>query len=144
MRAERFGPVLGFLFLGTVPLLGQPAEPEGGQEATAQLGIYERELFDYPAQGRRDPFLALNAGESIGPNFDDLLLTGVLYNPAVASVATLTDQKTRRRYRVREGDRLGEVRVLEIRPREVVFLITSYGISRREVLRVKQDKEQEG
>ena len=101
-------------------------------------------MFVYPAADRRDPFRALNTGERIGPNFDDLRLTGVLYNPAVASVATLTDQKTRRRYRVREGDRLGEASILEIRPREVVFLITSYGISRREVLRVKRDKEQEG
>lgn len=141
MRTDRTCLLLGVLFATAVPL---HAQADNGQELEGEIRIFEREVFDYPAANRRDPFRALNTGERIGPNFDDLRLTGVLYNPAVASVATLTDQKTRRRYRVREGDGLGDARVLEIRPREVVFLITSYGISRREVLRVKQDKEPEG
>ena len=143
MRTDRLGIALGLLLVGALPLGGQAAGPDG-QEGEDEIRVYEREVFDYPAAGRRDPFLPLNAGERIGPNFDDLTVTGILHNPTIASVATLTDEKTRRRYRVREGDRLGEVRVLEIRPREVVFLITSYGISRREVLRVKKDKEPQG
>lgn len=145
MRTERLGiapavVALGMLALSAAPLGAQ----DNGQDPEGELPVFEREVYEYPAPNRRDPFLPLNAGERIGPTFDDLRLTGVLFNPAVSSVATLTDQKTRRRYRVREGDRLGEARILEIRPREVVFLITSYGISRREVLRVKQDKEQQG
>lgn len=150
MRTEGLGIALGSMLLGPLLLLGPlpawaqaaSASSQGGRDEAVQ--VYEREVFDYPAAGRRDPFRPLNAGESIGPRFDDLLLTGVLHNPVIASVATLTDQKTRRRYRVREGDVLGEIRVLEIRPREVVFVIMSYGVSRREVLRVKQDKEQQG
>lgn len=119
------------------------AAQEAGTPGDSAL-LYAREVFDYPSEGRRNPFRPLNAGERIGPRFDDLVLTGILYNPQVTSVATLTDQKTQKRYRVREGDELGEVRVVEIRPTEVVFLITSYGVSRREVLRVKKDKEREG
>lgn len=137
MRTDRIALGLAFLvLLGAPPLAAQGAE-EG-------IRIFEREIFDYPSADRRDPFLPLNTGERIGPNFNDLRLTGILHNPAVASVATVTDQKTGRRYRVREGDRLGEATVLEIRPREAVFLITSYGISRREVLRVKRERERDG
>lgn len=145
MRTERLGIAPAMLALGMLALSAAPlGAQDNGQALEGDLRIFEREVYDYPGADRRDPFLPLNTGERIGPTFDDLRLTGVLFNPAVASVATLTDQKTRRRYRVREGDRLGEARILEIRPREVVFLITSYGISRREVLRVKQDKEQDG
>lgn len=105
---------------------------------------YEREVFDYPSIGRRNPFRPLNAGERIGPQFEDLQLNGVLYAPETGSVAALTDQKSGKRYRAREGDRLGEIRVAQIRPDEVVFVITSYGINRREVLRVKKEEGQEG
>ncbi len=101
-------------------------------------------MFTYPSLGRRDPFRPLNAGEQIGPLFEDLQLSGVLFNPTIGSVATVTDQKTGRRYRVREGDVLGDIRVVVIRADEVDFVITSFGISRRETLKVKQDKEIEG
>ncbi|MCG8466952.1 MAG: hypothetical protein MJB57_01895 [Gemmatimonadetes bacterium] len=106
--------------------------------------VYEREVFTYPSFGRRDPFRPLNAGEQLGPRFEDLTLTGVLYNPTIGSVATLIDDKTGRRYRSREGDALGEIRVAAIRSDEVDFVITSFGISRRETLTVKKNKEIEG
>ncbi len=132
--------------LGATIALSLAAVPTAAQQpaATPASTVYEREVFEYPSVGRRDPFLPLNAGEQIGPRFDDLLLSGVLHNPAVGSVATLADQKTGRRYRVREGDVLGEIRVAAIRANEVDFVITSFGISRRETLRVKKDKESEG
>lgn len=130
------------LSLAAVPV----AAPAAAQQpaATQASTVYEREVFEYPSVGRRDPFLPLNAGEQIGPRFDDLMVSGVLHNPSVGSVATLTDQNTGRRYRVREGDVLGEIRVAAIRANEVDFVITSFGISRRETLRVKKDKESEG
>jgi len=106
--------------------------------------VYEREIFTYPSLGRRDPFRALNAGEQMGPRFADLNLTGVLYNPAIGSVATLLDDKSGRRYRAREGDVFGDIRVAAIRTDEVDFVITSFGISRRETLTVKRTKEIEG
>ncbi|MFQ5689652.1 MAG: hypothetical protein ACE5HQ_05215 [Gemmatimonadota bacterium] len=130
----------------TLILAGAPSAraQEAGSALPDSTAGYEREMFTYPGQGRRDPFRPLTAGERIGPRFEDLQLNGVLYSPAVGSVATLTDQKTGKRYRAREGDSLGEIRVVEIRRDSVVFLITSFGINRREVLRVKKDKEQVG
>ncbi len=124
--------------------LALAAEPATAQASTVASPVYEREVFTYPSVGRRDPFRPLNAGEQIGPQFEDLTLSGVLYNPAIGSVATLTDRKTGRRYRSREGYVLGEIRVAAIRPMEVDFVITSFGISRRETLKVKQDKEISG
>jgi len=111
---------------------------------TPVSNVYEREIFTYPSLGRRDPFRALNAGDQVGPRFGNLNLAGVLYNPAIGSVATLVDEKSGRRYRTREGDMLGDVRVVAIRMDEVDFVITSFGISRRETLTVKKTKEIDG
>jgi hypothetical protein len=150
MRSEfRSGPwlarALGGLAMGAMLVPGAAAahaQPARDAEPGDSLVVYEREVFDYPSEGRRNPFEPLNTGERLGPRFGDLALTGVLFNPSVASVATLTDQKSGRRYRVREGDELGEIRIVEIRPTEVVFLITTYGVSRREVLRVKKEESE--
>lgn len=125
------------LVIGVVIALS--AEPVAAQ--TPVVRVYEREVFTYPSLGRRDPFRPLNAGEQLGPRFDDLTLSGVLFNPAVGSVATMTDRKTGQRYRAREGDVLGDIRIAAIRAGEVDFVITSFGISRRETLKVKIDKE---
>jgi hypothetical protein len=125
-------------------LLPLTAVPAAAQTAAAASSVYEREVFEYPSLGRRDPFRALNAGEQIGPRFEDLRLSGVLYNESIGSVATLVDEQTGRRFRVRAGDMLGQARVAAIRVDEVDFLITAFGISRQETLRVKRDKESEG
>ena len=145
--AFRGGSGLALTVLVAAALLAAPARGSG-QAVTATAidssATYEREVFEYPAAGRRNPFLPLNAGQRVGPRFDDLQLNGVVFAPEAGSVATLTDQKTGRRYRVRVGERLGgEIRVAEIRVDAVTFVITSYGISRREVLRVKKDQEEE-
>ncbi|MFV1988231.1 MAG: hypothetical protein ACC682_13180 [Gemmatimonadota bacterium] len=123
-----------------LPAMVAPAVAQT-QTATTRSTVYEREVFEYPSLGRRDPFRSLSAGEDLGPRFDDLRLSGVLFNQEVGSVATLLDESTGRRYRVREGESLGEARVIAIRIDEVDFLITSFGISRQETLRVKRDKE---
>jgi len=131
-----------FAAVGAGIALSATAAPTNAQ--TTVSTVYEREVFEYPSLGRRDPFRALNAGEQLGPRFDDLRLSGVLFNQSVGSVATFLDESTGRRYRVREGESLGEARVIAIRTDEVDFLITSFGISRQETLRVKRDKESVG
>jgi hypothetical protein len=133
-----------FAAFGAAIAIPAAVTPAAAQTTTQASTVYEREVFEYPSLGRRDPFRALNTGEQIGPQFGDLRLSGVLFNPSVGSVATLLDEKTGRRYRVREGESLGESRVIAIRTDEVDFLITSFGISRQETLRVKRDKESVG
>lgn len=137
------GAVLAVSGAAVALALALSAKPAEAQ-TTPIANVYEREIFTYPSLGRRDPFRPLNAGEQIGPNFEDLTLSGVLFNPGIGSVATLTDRKTGRRYRAREGDVLGDVRVAAIRSGEADFVITSFGISRRETLTVKVDKETAG
>ncbi|MXW67532.1 MAG: pilus assembly protein PilP [Gemmatimonadales bacterium] len=114
----------------------------GPWEVAAQTRppIYEREVFTYPAFDRRDPFQPLHLDTRAGPRFDDLALVGVLYTPQLGSVAILIDRTTGRRYRARERDNIGAARVLQIRTEEVDFVITSFGVSRRETLRVRRER----
>lgn len=105
-------------------------------------GVYRREVFSYPAEGRRDPFLPLTAGEGSGPTLDDLTLSGIIYSPAAGSVAVLTNPQTGERHRLREGDRIGEARLVAIHPSRVVFRETRFGASQETVLRLNRGEPQ--
>ncbi len=113
-----------------------------GAEVAAQTRpppVYEREVFTYPGFDRRDPFRPLHLDTREGPRFGDLTLAGVVYNPQLGSVAVLTDRTTGRRYRARERDTIGTARVARIGMDAVDFVITSFGVSRRETLRVRRE-----
>jgi len=142
------------LFLVTsliVPTGGRAQETEDppvrSTEASTvdrQISV-DRETFDYPAGTRRDPFQALSAGDELGPRFEDLNLSGVVYSPATGSIAILTDRATGKRYRVWEGDVIGGAKLVRVRAVEVDFVVTAFGVSRQETLRLKSlDKEQGG
>jgi hypothetical protein len=142
------------LFLVTsliVPTGGRAQEkgdpPVRSTEASTvdrQISV-DRETFDYPAGTRRDPFQALSAGDELGPRFEDLNLSGVVYSPATGSIAILTDRATGKRYRVWEGDVIGGAKLVRVRAAEVDFVVTAFGVSRQETLRLKSlDKEQGG
>ena len=116
------------------------AVAQGSNEEGQAFG---REKFVYPeGPDRRDPFAPLTAGEEIGPRFADLELSGLIFAPDVGSVAVLTDRTTKRRYRVREGDWLGDARVDRIRVDEVAFTVAGFGLSRTEVLRVAREDQE--
>ncbi|MXW55338.1 MAG: hypothetical protein F4Z33_02610 [Gemmatimonadales bacterium] len=114
----------------------------GSWEVAAQTRppTYEREIFTYSALDRRDPFQPLHLDTRAGPRFGDLTLVGVLFTPQLGSVAILTDRTTGRRYRARERDNIGAARVVQIRTEQVDFVITSFGVSRRETLRVRRER----
>lgn len=115
-----------------------PAQESGASEPLA------REVFVYPAEGRRDPFEPLSADEALGPRFEDLRLAGVIYSPERGSIAILADAATKRRYRVWEGDEIGGARLVAVRADEAEFQVTVFGVSRRDTLRLRtQDKEQD-
>lgn len=105
----------------------------------------DRETFYYPGGQRRDPFEPLSAGDELGPRFEDLNLSGIVYSPSTGSIAVLTDKATGKRYRVWEGDLIGGAKLVRVRASEVDFVVTAFGVSRQETLRLKsQDKEQGG
>lgn len=114
----------------------ESAEPEGG--------ALTREVFNYPTDGRRDPFEPLSAGDELGPRFEDLRLAGIIYSPERGSMAVMVDAATGRRYRVWEGDVIGGARLVRVHPDRAEFQVTVFGVSRRDTLRLKtQDKEQD-
>ena len=122
--------------------VGDPG-PDAGPAQTAPL--LERESFSYVDGGRRDPFQPLEAGAELGPQFQDLELAGIIYSPSANSVVVLVDRSTQRRYRVWEGDIVGGAQLLDVTPDEAVFVVTVFGVSRKETLRLKNtDKEQGG
>lgn len=135
LRTAAGGTVL-FALMASDPV---PAAGQGAGEAP----VLTREVFTYPSVGRRDPFEPLASGEDLGPRFEDLALSGVIYSPERGSIAVLVDRATRRRYRVWEGDVIGGARLLEVRPDRAAFQVTVFGVTRRDTLRLKtQDKEQ--
>lgn len=106
--------------------------PPPGQPVT-------RETYSYSG-GPRDPFLSVLEIANVGPEFPDLDLVGVMYqerNPS-QSLAVLRDRLSARRYTVREGDRLGRMRIASIRRTDVTFSIDDYGTERQETLSIKK------
>ena len=122
----------------TQPPTPAPAEPQATTPAEPKL-VFEREVYTYPgAAGRRDPFVPLVGANDAGPLFQDLQLRMILYSaesPA-RSVASVMDA-SKKVYRLRRGDVVGNATVLDIGPRRVLFSVVDFGIRRQEVLQLK-------
>ncbi len=118
----------------------QRAQQEGQRPLPAANDVtlvYEREVFMYRGAGRPDPFRPLTEDDELGPRFERLTLQGVIYSSPRTSVALLSDG-TGRVYRVRQGDVLGNARVLDIGPRRVVMAVDVFGTIRRETLELQR------
>lgn len=96
-----------------------------------------RETYSY-AGGARDPFESALDIVNAGPEFLDLELVAVYYVPPASSVVVLRDRLNGKRYTVREGQRLGRMRVANIRPKDVTFTIDDYGTERQETLSIRK------
>jgi hypothetical protein len=99
----------------------------------------QRELFEYPLDGRRDPFVSLLTTSELRPAMSDLRLTGILVDNSGGnhSVATLRDISTgsnNKQYRVTVGSVLGRMRVSAIRFKTIVFTIDAFGTTRDDSL----------
>lgn len=100
-----------------------------------------RETFAFSG-GARDPFLSVLDNGTAGPELADLDLVGILYqerNPS-QSVAVLRDRLNGKRYNVREGERLGRMRVSDIRQKDVTFTIDDYGTERQQTLTLRKQE----
>ncbi len=136
-------------------VLAGPAEaqqPRPGGSAGAQAApadtvelIFEREVFEYPTFQRRNPFRPLT-GDDAGPRFEELALLGVILSgDGVGSVALLGPRgttaargATARTWRVRQGDSLGNVRVVAIRQREILVEVDEFGVRETRVLELRR------
>jgi hypothetical protein len=133
-----------FVVVAALPLAAQaPAPPAAipGSQPEPKLA-FDREVFAYPAEGRRDPFKPLVGGPgSGGPLFADLALRGIIYSPDPRRSVALVQVGTRRTFRLRSGDIIGNARVLEIQPLRVRFAVENFGQVRNEVLELRGNNQ---
>lgn len=122
---------------------GQPqAQDTAAADSTANRTGLVREVFAYRSGGR-DPFRSLLTSGEVRPLLEDLRLMGVTYDaryPA-RSVAVLRDVSVNKRYDVRVDDELGRMRVVEIRPTEIVLSVEEFGAERQVTLALPKRQE---
>jgi hypothetical protein len=107
---------------------------------TPQRVLINREMFQYDADGRRDPFVSLLTTSDLRPLLNDLKLVAVAFDPnGRTSVAVMRDITSKEQYRVRVGQTLGRMRVAAIQEKAVIFTIEEFGFSRQEILGMTTD-----
>ncbi|HEU4682671.1 MAG TPA: hypothetical protein VFS51_13040 [Gemmatimonadales bacterium] len=101
-----------------------------------------RETFAYSG-GTRDPFASLLDMAKAGPEIADLQLVGIYRNMrrSSGSVAVFRERAGGKRHRLRAGDQLGRSRLLQIRERDVVFMIEDFGFERQETLSLRKQED---
>lgn len=145
--------MLGGIALVPAVVAGQQQQggpPAPGQEQDTTELVFQREVFSYPPFERRNPFEPLiGAGEG-GPRFEELQLLGIIHSSSPQlSVALLTagaggqggGGALEQTYRVRQGQTLGNSRVLDIQPSRVIMEVTEFGITEQRVLELQRPAE---
>jgi len=116
-----------------------PAAPGAFADSTEL--VFEREIFTYPTYQRRNPFSPL-VGSDGGPRFESMSLGGIIYartDPSQSSAlffAAAGLQEGSSSARLRQGERWGNVRVVEIRPKEVVVAVEEFGVTEQRIMRM--------
>jgi hypothetical protein len=118
---------------------GQQAPPAAPTRPREIQLVFEREVYHYGAQNRRDPFHSLADG--IGPLFDDLTLRMIIYSARPGQSVALLVDGAKKLYRLRKGETVGNATVLDITQSQVTFSVEDYGNRRQEVLDLKNQKE---
>lgn len=132
-------------------LAGQQQQaPPPQQQAPTEL-VFEREVFAYPGYQRRNPFKPLVAGSEGGPRFEHLRLMGILYSgDPSGSVAVLGTSKVSisedgtsvtvdqgESWYLKVGQSIGNVRILEIRPAQVVVEVEEFGLTEQKIMQLE-------
>ena len=139
---------------------GQSAQQPGSErlapdkEPAPEL-VYERELFAYPVFRRRNPFQPPSAPKSDGLRFEEIRLLGIIHhrdarysvvllgtNGGGNGVADAPGPRTGiRTFRVRLGDALGNVRIVEIHESGIVVEVEVSGGPVRRMLQLPRAAE---
>jgi hypothetical protein len=122
------------------PVVDQAAWADSVQKAK-ETEMY-RETFAYSGS-IRDPFNSLLNMAKSGPEVADLQLVGIYQNMRVpsGSVAVFREKEGGKRHKLRAGDQLGRSRVVQIRERDVVFMIEDFGFERQETLSLRKQED---
>jgi hypothetical protein len=101
-----------------------------------------RETFAY-AGGTRDPFSSLVNVKNAGPELVDLQLVGIYQDLRTSgnSVAVVREKDSGKRHKLRVGDRIGRLRVAQIRSKDLVFQIEDFGFERQETLSLRKQED---
>jgi hypothetical protein len=145
-RTLLLGAVL--LILSAQPIVAQepPPEPPPRQHSDSVSLVFEREVFFYPQYQRRDPFAALSSGDESGPRFEGLKLLGVIFSSVSQESVALFGPRAEqtevssaiRTYRVRRGDQLGNIRILQIQETRVVVEIEEFGMREQRIMEMER------
>jgi hypothetical protein len=137
-QPSRVQPGLAVLLVPVLLLVANSASAQQAPEGTEATMVYEREVFQYPAAERPDPFRSLLRDGDLGIRVEDLSLRGVVHHADPSqSVAFLLVQGSDRRIQARVGERVGSLRVMNIYPDRVDVVVEELGVSRRETLRIQ-------
>jgi hypothetical protein len=145
--------LLGALLAGPLALAAQQkaATPKPGGETPAPL-VFEREVFTYPTQGRRNPFRPLLGQAEAGPRFEQLRLEGIIYDDAnpknsVAALgtstvteapdSTSTNVSKGEAWYLKAGQTIGNVRIVQIGQDQVVVDVEEFGLTTRKIMQIQ-------
>jgi hypothetical protein len=115
-------------------------------DSTAQADPTEspvlRETFAYGGASR-DPFASLIKSAHAGPEIADLQLVGIYEDLRYTgnSIAVLREKTSGKRYKLRQGEQIGRLRVTQIRPKDVVFTVQDFGYERQETLSLRKQED---
>ncbi|MBI1723742.1 MAG: hypothetical protein HYR48_07530 [Gemmatimonadetes bacterium] len=116
------------------PAPGRQAAPSRDTTRADSGVAYMREVFSYQG-GTRDPFQTLITSSEVRPTIEDLRLVSVVYDARYGnSVAVVREEGNPRPHRLRRGNQIGRLRVIQIRQHAVVFQVEEFGFERQEVL----------
>jgi hypothetical protein len=126
--------------ISAIPAINQAAWADSVQKSK-ETEMY-RETFAYSGS-IRDPFNSLLNMAKAGPEVADLQLVGIYQNIRVpsGSVAVFREKEGGKRHKLRAGDQLGRSRVVQIRERDVVFMIEDFGFERQETLSLRKQED---
>ena len=124
----------------TPPLVQDSAASDSVQKGNEM--DMSRETFAYSGAAR-DPFNSLLNMAKTGPELADLQLVGIYQNLRApsASVAVFREKDGGKRHKLRAGDQVGRSRLIQIRDRDVVFMIEDFGFERQETLSLRKQED---
>jgi hypothetical protein len=131
----------------TAEALSAQAPPPARPPSTETELVFQREVFQYPAFTRRNPFRPLLGADGGGPRFEQLSLIGIVYSSdpaasvavvttggvAIAADGTMTPIDGDASY-LKVGQRLGNSTVVEIRRDAVVFDVEVFDAVERQTM----------
>ena len=123
--------------------------PTAAQDSAATDSVQKRNEMDMSREtfaysgAARDPFNSLLNMAKTGPELADLQLVGIYQNLRApsASVAVFREKDGGKRHKLRAGDQVGRSRLVQIRDRDVVFMIEDFGFERQETLSLRKQED---